>query len=59
MFAGLSLLDGIPININQYHFSLSPKDWLAHSKGLNESFKPSYNEHACPVREYCPTSQSE
>ncbi|XP_056911438.1 cytokine receptor common subunit gamma-like isoform X3 [Takifugu flavidus] len=35
------------------------QDLLAHSKGLNESFKPSYNEHACPVREYCPASQSD
>lgn len=37
-------------------FTLS-KAWLSHSKGLNESFKPNYNERACPVREYCPISQ--
>lgn len=33
------------------------KDWLSHSKGLNDSLKPNYNERPCPVREYCPVSQ--
>lgn len=34
------------------------KDWLQISKGMKESFNPNYNERACPVREYCPVSQS-
>lgn len=33
------------------------QDWLSHSKGLNDSFKPNYNERPCPVRDYCPVSQ--
>ncbi|XP_044077861.1 cytokine receptor common subunit gamma-like [Siniperca chuatsi] len=35
------------------------EDWLQLSKGLKESFKANYNERACPVREYCPISQSD
>lgn len=49
----LRLISAIP---TEMLFSLS-KDWLSHSKGLNESFKPNYNERPCPVREYCPVSQ--
>ncbi|KAG7232380.1 hypothetical protein INR49_008919 [Caranx melampygus] len=30
------------------------EDWLQYSKGLKGDFKANYNEHACPVREYCP-----
>lgn len=29
------------------------------SKGLKEGFRPTYNERACPVREYCHVSQSD
>lgn len=35
------------------------KDWLQISKGLKENFNPNYNELACPVREYCPVTQSD
>ncbi|XP_044227428.1 cytokine receptor common subunit gamma-like [Thunnus albacares] len=35
------------------------EDWLRMSKGLKEGFKASYNERACPVREYCHVSQSD
>lgn len=35
------------------------KDWIEHSKGLKESFKPNYNELACAVREYIHVSQSD
>ncbi|XP_022594731.1 cytokine receptor common subunit gamma [Seriola dumerili] len=35
------------------------EDWLQFSKGLKGNFKASYNEHACPVREYCPVSESD
>lgn len=35
------------------------KDWPQLSKRLKETFNPNYNERACPVREYCPISQSE
>ncbi|KAM7374576.1 hypothetical protein PAMP_007223 [Pampus punctatissimus] len=35
------------------------EDWLQISKGLKEGLKASYNERACPVREYCHVSQSD
>ncbi|KAM6983637.1 cytokine receptor common subunit gamma-like [Tautogolabrus adspersus] len=35
------------------------EDWVEHSKGLKESFKPNYNERACTVREYTHISQSD
>ncbi|XP_018546591.1 cytokine receptor common subunit gamma [Lates calcarifer] len=35
------------------------EDWLRFSKGLKGNFKANYNEHACPVREYCYVSQSD
>ncbi|XP_053187761.1 cytokine receptor common subunit gamma-like [Scomber japonicus] len=35
------------------------ENWLQMSKGLKEGFKASYNERACPVREYCHVSQSD
>ncbi|KAG7515538.1 cytokine receptor common subunit gamma-like [Solea senegalensis] len=35
------------------------EDWLQFSKGLKGNFKTNYNEHACPVREYCHVSQSD
>ncbi|XP_071317439.1 cytokine receptor common subunit gamma-like [Trachinotus anak] len=35
------------------------EDWLQFSKGLKGNFKANYNEHACPVREYCSVSQSD
>ncbi|XP_047464049.1 cytokine receptor common subunit gamma-like [Mugil cephalus] len=34
------------------------EDWFEFPKGLKESFKSSYTERACPVREYCYVSQS-
>ncbi|XP_028322063.1 cytokine receptor common subunit gamma-like isoform X2 [Gouania willdenowi] len=34
------------------------EDWFKISKGLKESFKTNYNEHACPVCEYFPVSRS-
>ncbi|KAM6911556.1 cytokine receptor common subunit gamma-like [Lycodopsis pacificus] len=33
------------------------EDWFQFPKGLKESFN--YNEHPCPVREYCHVSQSD
>ncbi|AWO99879.1 putative cytokine receptor common subunit gamma-like [Scophthalmus maximus] len=35
------------------------EDWLQFSKGLKGNFKDNYNEHACPVREYCHVSQTD
>ncbi|XP_020506788.2 cytokine receptor common subunit gamma-like [Labrus bergylta] len=35
------------------------EDWFQHSKGLEDRFKPNYNERACTVQEYTQISQSD